>query len=489
MKSPLRIALTTCVFSALVSGPHAFAQAGAPPHPMETGPAPNIPLPSPADESRMDIRDTTATETLHILVGHSTVLRGISPLKRIYIGNPTVLSSFTAGPSEVVLTAKAAGMSSLVIWDTEGQSRLYNVSADLDPDVVRRALREAYPGANVDVDGTEGRIYLRGSVTSQAIADGMGKLVSPFSKDVINSLTIVPVHGKQVQLKLRIVEVDRSKSEQYGVNFSGLSSRTPFNVSTGQFPGSVTAGSGGSSSSGSGSGSSGGSSSSYTVGDMLNLFVYSTDINVASTIRALEQKQVLQILAEPTLTALSGQDAKFLAGGEFPFPVVQAGSAGSAPTISISFRPYGVNVAFTPTVNPDGTIRLKVAPEVSTLDYANAVSISGFTVPAISTRRADTEVEIRSGQTFALGGLLDHRTTEMMNQIPGISKIPILGKLFISKQYSHSVAELIVMVTATVVDPLTDNVAPKEPEMPLPNLDNQTFDRDMEKEKILHPKR
>lgn len=466
MKSTILTSVLPCAFAALLAAGSVSAQT------------------APAPDGQMSIHDTTATETLHLIVGHSTVLRGISPLKRIYIGNPTVLSSFTAGPSEVVLTAKAAGISSLVIWDTEGQSRLYNVSADLDPDIIRQTLRNAYPGSDVEVDGTEGRVYLRGTVPSQAVADGMGKLVSPFSKDVLNTLTIVPVHGKQVQLKLRIVEVDRSKSEQYGFNLSGLSSRTPFNVSTGQFPGAVTAGSG---TSGSNSSSST-SSSNYTVGDMLNLFVYSSDANVAATIRALEQKQVLEILAEPTLTAMSGHDAKFLAGGEFPFPVVQAGSAGSVPTISISFRPYGVNMAFTPTVNPDGTIRLKVSPEVSTLDYSNSVSISGFTVPAISTRRADTEVEIRSGQTFALGGLLDHRTTEMMNQIPGIAKIPILGKLFVSKQYSHSVAELVVMVTATVVDPLTDQAAPKEPALPLPNLDSDTFDRDMEKEKILHPK-
>lgn len=427
----------------------------------------------------MELHDSTATETLHLLVGHSTVLRGISPLKRIFIGNPGVLSSFTAGPSEVVLTAKAAGISSLVIWDTEGQSRLYNVSVDLDPDAIRRALREAFPGTTtVDVDGTEGRVYLRGTVPSQAVADAMGKLATPFSKDVINSLTIVPVHGRQVELKLRIIEVDRSKSEQYGLNFSQPSGRTPFNITTGQFPSTVSTTLPTATTPG-----------SYSVTDMLNLFLYSSDINVAATIRALEQKQVLEILAEPTLTAMSGQDAKFLAGGEFPFPVVQPGGNGSTPTISISFRPYGVKVDFTPTVNPDGTIRLKVAPEVSSLDYSNAVSISGFTVPAISTRRADTEVEIRSGQTFALGGLLDHRTTEIMSQIPGISKIPLFGKLFVSKQYSHSVAELVVMVTARVVDPLTDTVEPQEPVAPLPHLDPQTFDRDMEKEKILHPKR
>ena len=222
---------------------------------------------------------------------------------------------------------------------------------------------------------------------------------------------------------------------------------------------------------------------------MLNLFLFSSKLNFGATIADLEQKQVLQVLAEPTLTALSGQPAKFLSGGEFPFPIVQGGTAGTAASISIEFKPYGVKVEFTPTVNADGTIRLKVAPEVSTLDYTNAVTISGFTVPALSTRRAETEVEIQSGQSFALSGLLDHRTTETLSQIPGISKLPILGKLFISKSYSHSVVELVVMVTATVVDPLTDTTVPTVPAMAVPNLNKQDFDKDLSKEQKIDPKK
>jgi pilus assembly protein CpaC len=144
---------------------------------------------------------------------------------------------------------------------------------------------------------------------------------------------------------------------------------------------------------------------------------------------------------------------------------------------------------FTPTVNPDGTILLKVAPEVSTLDFTNAVSVSGFTIPALSTRRAETEVELRSGQSFALSGLLDHRTTETLSQIPGISKLPILGKLFVTKSYTHSVVELVVMVTATVIDPLTDMTTPSEPVMLVPNMDKETFDKDLSKEQKLPPKK
>jgi len=134
-------------------------------------------------------------------------------------------------------------------------------------------------------------------------------------------------------------------------------------------------------------------------------------------VKDLEQKQILQVLAEPTLTTLSGLPARFLSGGEFPFPVVQGGT-GNNTAISIQFRPYGVKVDFTPTVNPDGTIRIKLSPEVSTLDYTNAVTISGFTIPALSTRQTETEVEIQNGQSFIVSGLLDHRTTEIMSKIP-----------------------------------------------------------------------
>ena len=466
MKSPLLMTCSTAVI--LLAGlSAASAQSAA------TQVASVVPVPA-----QMTISDSIATDTLHIIVGRSTVLRGVSPLKRIYIGNPTVLQSFTAGPSEIVLTAKTPGISSLAIWDTLGGSRLYTVNADVDPDLLRESLREAYPTSHIDVAGHEGRIYLSGTVPTQEISDGAAKLAAPFSANVVNSIVISPVHGKQVQLKLRIVEVDRSKLEEYGVNIAGNPGGNPFNITTGQFPSSITS-----------TPAAGNTPGTVSVSDMMNLFFFSGKLNFGATVKDLEQKQILQVLAEPTLTSLSGESAHFLSGGEFPYPIAQASSGGGAPVISISFRPYGVKVDFTPTVNPDGSIKLKVSPEVSTLDYTNAVTISGFVVPALSTRHADTEVEIRSGQSFALSGLLDHRTTESLSQIPGISKIPILGKLFVTKAYSHSVVELMVMVTATVVDPLTDTTQPVEPKMVVPNFDGEKFNLDLSKQQNLQPKK
>jgi pilus assembly protein CpaC len=345
------------------------------------------------------------------------------------------------------------------VWDERGLHRLYSVFADLDALELRESIQQAFPGLNIHADTREGKIILTGSVNASATADAAVKLASQYGKDVVNSIQVAAIHGKQVQLKLRIVEVDRSKLDQLGINvFAG--GRTAISTSTGQFGGASVA-----------------SGSSVTVSDPLNLFLYNTKLNVGVSIRDLEQKQILQVLAEPTLSTMSGVPARFLSGGEFPFPVVQSGT-GNSSAITIQFRPFGVKMDFTPTVNPDGTIHLKIAPEVSTLDYSNSVSVSGFIIPALSTRRAETEVEIRDGQSFAVSGLLDHRTTEILSKLPGIAEVPIIGQLFRSRNVSHSVLELVVIVTATTIDPLTETAGAgeREPRFVVPNMDPQAFD-------------
>jgi len=308
------------------------------------------------------------------------------------------------------------------------------------------------------VEGRESKLFLTGVVQTDAASDAAFKLASTYTKEVVNTLQVVPVHGKQVQLQLRIIEVDRARAEQFGVNFLTGGARTASALSTQQFGSSVDT-----------------STTPVTVTDPLNLFLYNYKLNFGMTLKDLESKQILQILAEPTLTTISGLPARFLSGGEFPVPVVQGGTANST-AITIMYRPYGVKVDFTPTVNGDGTIHLKVSPEVSALDYTNAVTISGTQVPALSTRRADTEVEIRDGESFIVSGLLDHRTTDSLSSVPGIANLPVLGHLFRSKNLNHSVVELVVLVTATVVDPLARPKKPVLPDMVVPNLESGGFD-------------
>ena len=226
-----------------------------------------------------------------------------------------------------------------------------------------------------------------------------------------------------------------------------------------------------------------GFTSNLSASNLLNIFLFRPDLNLGATIQDLEQKNVLQILSEPNLMARSGQPARFLAGGEFPFPVVQGG-VGTSVAVTIQFKPYGVKLDFTGVIEGD-VIRLKIAPEVSTLDFTNAVEISGFEIPAISTRRAETEIELRNGQSFGIAGLLDKRTTAILSKMPGIGDIPILGQLFRSKSISQTNTELLVLVTPIIVDPVSENLAaPPIPAMSTPNMENNKFDRMMNQKVI-----
>jgi pilus assembly protein CpaC len=409
-------------------------------------------------------RSEVSNQPLHVLVGRSIFLMTQGRLKRVYVSNPLVLDSFTSSPTQIVVTAKAPGVSSLILWDEVGESQTYLVSSDLDVSSLQNEIHEALPYDEVTVEAQQDRISLSGTVLSDVSVETATKLASLYAKSVVNSLVVRPAHPRQVRLKVQMIEIDRSKLDQFGINFLS-SGKNSSGITTGQFPTTSTY-----------TPPSGTTPAKLDVSDALNLFFYNFDLTSGVTIRDLQNKQILQILAEPTITTLSGQKASFLSGGEFPFPVVQ-GSSGGATSITIQFRSFGVKLDFTPVVNPDGTIQLKVSPEVSALDFTNAVTISGYTIPALSTRRADTQVELRDGQSFAISGLLDNRTTDLLSKTPGIGDIPILGHLFRSKNINHSVVELMVIVTPTVVNPLTDETAPNLPKFPVPMLDPAQFDK------------
>ncbi|HEY9137174.1 MAG TPA: pilus assembly protein N-terminal domain-containing protein [Terriglobus sp.] len=417
----------------------------------------------------------------HLLIGRTAYVTSQKRLSRIYITNPNVLSAYTATPNEVLVTAKEPGVSSLMIWDESGEAHTYFYSADVDTSMLEGMLKSALPNDTITVRSEGGRVLLSGvvgNVTSYQTAD---KLAAQYSKDVSNAIVVNPATSRQVRLHVRIVEVDRTRLEQLGFNLFSSGSNTLGNSTTMQFPSGLTTTATSSSSGGSGS-----NNNTYTVGgktvsvtNPLNFLLYSADLNVGAMIQDLEQRNVLQILAEPNITTVSGEKANFLAGGEFPFPVVQGGGVNGITSITVQFRPYGVKLEFLPQINTDGSIDLKVAPEVSALDYTNAVQISGYTIPAISSRRADTQVVLHDGQTFAISGLLDQRATDQLGRTPGIASIPILGNFFKSKNINHSTSELMVLVTPEIVDPAKDQV--KEPALAVKMLDRTTFDSKMQK--------
>ena len=436
------------------------------------------------------------TQTLHVLVGKSVLINLETRVRRVMVSNPLVIDATATSPTQLVVTAKTAGTSSLILWDQAGQSKMLDVLVDVDISTLRDAVQQAYPGEPVQVQAEEGRVLISGTVSDPRVSEDLVKMAGVFSKDVINStIPAPPRHEKQILLEVKFAEVDRSKLEQFGFNlFSTGALNTPFTTTTqqfspptnqasqlaGTFGQKVGTGSTTSSTTTSTLSTTAATSVAFTINDLLNVFLFRPDLNLGATLRDLQTKNILEILAEPNLMAISGKPARFLAGGEFPFPVVQGGTNVSA--VTIQFRPFGVRLEFTGYITENNVVRLQVIPEVSTLDFTNSLTISGFTVPAISTRRAETEIELKDGQGFGIAGLLDHRTTVQLNKIPGISDIPILGQLFRSRNINRSNQELMVLVTPRIVDPV--KVAPPPivlPQAPVPHLNTPGFDRGLPK--------
>ncbi|MGH9594569.1 MAG: type II and III secretion system protein family protein, partial [Bryobacteraceae bacterium] len=298
---------------------------------------------------------------------------------------------------------------------------------------------------DVSVDADKDVVFLHGTVNDLVSSNRAAAIAAALGKTV-NLLNVkMPPGDEQILLKVRFADVDRTKSANLGVNlFSTGATNTIGGLTTQQFspPVQTITGSGKA------------ASTATTLSNALNIFLYRPDLNLGATIAALEARNVLQILAEPNVLAINGKEASFLAGGEFPYPTVQSGSAGGALAITIQFKEFGIKLKFTPVITPRGTIRLVVAPEVSSLDYSNGLTYQGFSIPALSTRKVQTEIELRDGQSFAIAGLLDNQITEILDKVPGLGDIPLLGKLFQSRQDTKSNTELLIVVTPEIVHPI-----------------------------------
>jgi pilus assembly protein CpaC len=405
-------------------------------------------------------------QTLHVTVGHSLFFDAQAPLSRVYVDNPAVLESYAATPRQVVVSGLVPGIATIVLWDVKGANTAYSVVVDVDVARLQEAYENQFPMDKILVSADQSDIILHGYVASKEEFTLATKLAAGFGKTIANSLRIAPPHLRQVRLSVKFAEVDRTKAAQMGFSLLSMG-QTIGMTSTGQFQAFQAP-----------TISTSSSAISETVNTPLNLLLYNQNLNIGAAIQDMASKQVLEILAEPTITALSGHTGTFLAGGEFPFPMVQGGMSGQV-SVSVQFMPYGVSLNFLPVVLDDGTIRLHVAPEVSALDYTNEVEIDGYTIPAISTRRAETDIELRDGQTFALTGLLDRRITDQFEQMPGFASIPILGILFRSKNLQHSTSELLVIVTPHIIDEVShpDDAAPKAPAPVVPYMANPSFDK------------
>ncbi len=414
-------------------------------------------------------------ETVHVLVGKSIVINVQTPLTRVLSSNPAAVETLATSPTQVVIEGKAAGASSLILWDSSGRSQVFDVVTDIDIAGLRNAIQKTYPNEHLDVEVDGGRLLLTGTASNPHIVEELGKMAGIYSKDVVNSILVPITHDRQVLLEVKFAEVDRAALSQLGVNF--------FSTGAGNTLGTTTTGQFGNFGGVKINDAFGGGAphfpfgvQDFTINQVLNVFLFRPDLHLGTVIQALQARNVLQILAEPNLMAINGQKATFLAGGEFPYVVVQP--SGNISTYAVQFKPFGVKLDFTGVVQEDNTLRLHVSPEVSALDFTNAAPIpGGGTLPAISTRRAETEIELKDGQSFGIAGLLDRRATTQLSKVPGIGDIPILGQLFRSRSVNKTDTELLVFVTAHIVDPVrVATTAPAEPKPSVPFLDQKRFD-------------
>jgi pilus assembly protein CpaC len=436
--------------------------------PAAPGPAASAQSPSQSESQ--------GSAPLRVMVGKSLLINTTERLKRVSVTDPAVADAIVVTPTQILVHGRAAGEVSLLIWDELERSRSFDLRVDVDVTAAAEEERQVFPEEQITVTPSRSAIVLSGHVSTEDVAKRAGMIAEAYSKNVVNVLTFGPVGAQEVLLEVKFAEVDRSAVTQLGVNFfTPGTGHTTGTLTTGQYGGGFQVSNNSTTTTTNGNStttSTAPTPPSINFTNALNLFLFRNDINLGVVLQALQSKNLLEILAEPNLIAVNGKEASFLAGGQFPFPIVQPGNGFTA--VTISFKDFGVKLQFTPVIMPNGNIHLKVAPEVSTLDFTNALTISGFTVPALATRKAETEFELQDGQSFVIAGLLDNRVTDVYNKIPGIGDIPILGNLFRSKNLQKSNSELMVLCTVHRISPNAQNST--GPAFPKPFIDNGKFD-------------
>ena len=467
--APLAVKAQAGAESVITTTPALQNKPQAPQIPGAAGQAPAVPAPAPIMQP-VGPTSQDSSNDLSVTVGKSVVLDLARPIKQIVVGLGDFAEASAVSPTQVLVNGHTPGETTLIVWDVAGARQFFNVTvrpstfATHDQlDAVRRQLRIELPGQDVSATVEAGNVYLRGTV-ADLTSSSRAAMIAGTAGKVVNLLNVrVPEAERQILLKVRFVSVDRSMEKDLGLNlFSTGFGNTLGTISTGEFsPPSVT------------TSSTGGGAAS--VSQSLNLFAYYPGLNLGATIEAFEQKGVAESLAEPNILTENGKPASFLAGGEYPFPMVQGAGVGGSGAVTIQFKEYGIRLGFIPTITPRGTIRLQVAPEVSALDFGDAVTIAGFTEPAITVRRVKTEVELADRQTLAIGGLLDNTENQTFDKIPFLGDIPILGKLFQSMKRTKNNTELIVIVTPEIVSPVpagTEIALPRFPQSFLPPNSN-----------------
>ena len=390
-----------------------------------------------------DITTNGAPTTVNLLVGRSTIVDIGGTIARVSLTVPDVADAMVTAPTQLLVHGKSPGTISMFVWDRMGAIKTFEVVVRRDLSSLVEQVKKLFPGEDITVAGSGKDVVLSGTVTTKYVIDKAAEVAGGYVEKKENVVNLLKqqegVASNQIMLKVRFAEVSRNALQELGVSFfmDNRNARWFGRSTTQQFaapyfdknqPSAAL-------------------DDTMVFSDYLNLFLFDAKNSIGAAVKALQSKGVFQSLAEPNLIATNGKEASFLAGGEFPYPVPQ-GNFGS---FTIHFKEYGVRLTFTPTMVGGDLINLKLKPEVSSLDFNNAISIEGFRIPALTSRRTETEVELRDGQTFAVAGLMNNSVLSSMRKIPGIGDIPILGHLFRSRAYQKEQTELVVMVTPHIV--------------------------------------
>jgi pilus assembly protein CpaC len=385
--------------------------------------------------------------SVNVLVGQSRVINFDRPVGRFSVSNPEIAEAVLVTPDQVIVNGKAFGQVNFIAWAQSGNSYLvFDVYVRANLSLIDSQMRVLFPKDDIRLSQANGSVVMSGSVADPKTATQAQSVVEAAGFKTVNMLASPVKAASQVQLQVRVAEVSRSRMRDLGSSYQSVNGGTSV-FASGAGPASLQT-------------VTNGSLLSTFAGSAVNLFLFNNAIGTQAYIHALQTQGALRELAEPNLIAMDGEQASFLAGGEFPVPIIQGGSTDKS-TVTIIFKEYGVRLNFKPTIIDEDHIRLELEPEVSTIDFANGVKFDGFLIPALRTRRAKTGVELRDGQSFALAGLLDNNETKSLSKVPVLGDVPILGALFKSKSFQKQETELMFIVTAQMVKPVNRDDLPQ----------------------------
>jgi len=404
-------------------------------------------LGAPGSADGQDVIQTAAERVVTISRGSTAILTRPDSITRVSIADEAIAYPVVIPPNQILVNANRVGSTSLIVWGRTGPARLYTIEVRADVASLQRQLDDLFPGAGLFVTSTGTSVVLSGQVRDPVVIRKALELADAQGIPVVNHVD-APA-PEQILLHVEFAEVSRSTMRELGGDLMRILNPQRLDGAFGRDD----------------------THQIETLSEgFITLLIEGDGARLDAVIRALKNSGEFRSLAKPNLVTREGQEASFLAGGEFPFPSIQGG--GAAGSVAIQWREFGIRLSFTPTITVAGNIRLRVAPEVSSLDFANGLIFQGFQIPALLSRKVDTDVELRPGQTLAIGGLMDNNLLTTMDKIPILGDIPILGFFFRSQRTRQDRTELLVLVTPHILD--MDNL----PRQVLPTGDADEWDWD-----------